>query len=457
MQASSLLLSAKGAVARSDVAAPRTPIQEIVHEALATTGQSIGTATQAPPGRDFSQVRIHTGPRAADAASALGARAFTVGSDIVFGEAQYRPDTVAGGALLRHELVHVVQQGAPSPGQGPSSRLTQTAPDDASERAAQEGAFEALSGSAREVLQRAPDVPGASATSAKVAAVTEKVRDLLSKGMTKWSISAGNVKDTLAELKPLNDGELTATLAQLEKEGLVERIFANVGAAESKAEASLIERIRRFRPARNLLLNIPSIPICEKPEKGDWEMARAFADLDGLVKDVEMVAKDFKLRKLGILAHGDVGGVIHIGTTEVNVANLDANRAKISEIAGFLTPDADVYVYGCVSAVGRAGSALLKELSLMLPGRRVIGFNVLTSTPTAGHKAAAEMCIWPDIQATDMKSDLLKDISKTRVPATDTAAAAKIAKDGQIIKWPVDERKEHDDGTKESEHHWFKK
>jgi Domain of unknown function (DUF4157)/Domain of unknown function (DUF4347) len=457
VQANSLLLRAQSSGSR--LATPDAPIPRIVHEALTTAGESIGTvgppSLRTPFGRDFSHVRIHTGPRAAEAAAALGARAFTADSDVVFGEGQYKPATVAGATLLTHELVHVVQQGTPR--QDPDSRLTLTSPDDPSEQAAEDGEFDGISHLGRHAVQRAPDTPGASAAEAKVAAVTVKVRGLLSKGMTKWSISSENVKDALAELKPLNDSEMTATLAQLERDGLVDRIFASVGATESKAEAPLIERIRRFRPARNLLLNIPSIPICEKPEKGDWEMARAFDDLDALVKDVETVAKDFKLRKLGILAHGDVGGVIHIGTTEINVANLDASRAKISTLAGFLTPDADVYVYGCVSAVGRAGSALLKELSSMLPGRRIIGFNVLTSTPMAGHFAAAEMCIWPDIQATDMKSDLFKDINKSRVPATESAAAAKIAKDGVIIKWPADERKERDDGTKESESHWFKK
>ena len=36
-------------------------------------------------GYDLSRVRVHTGPAAADAASALGARAFTVGQDVFFG------------------------------------------------------------------------------------------------------------------------------------------------------------------------------------------------------------------------------------------------------------------------------------------------------------------------------------------------------------------------------------
>ncbi|WP_206076837.1 eCIS core domain-containing protein [Massilia horti] len=63
-------------------------------------------------GHDFSRVRVHTGPEAADAARSVQARAYTLGSDIVFGAGEYAPATAAGKRLLAHELVHVVQQGS---------------------------------------------------------------------------------------------------------------------------------------------------------------------------------------------------------------------------------------------------------------------------------------------------------------------------------------------------------
>ena len=65
------------------------------------------------PAHDFSRVRIHTGEQAARAAAGVNARAFTVGSDIVFGANRYSPGTSAGNRLLAHELTHVVQQSAP--------------------------------------------------------------------------------------------------------------------------------------------------------------------------------------------------------------------------------------------------------------------------------------------------------------------------------------------------------
>lgn len=60
-------------------------------------------------GYDFSAVRVHTSPRAARTAAAIGAQAFTVGNDITFGAGQYRPGTKAGKRLIAHELMHVVQ------------------------------------------------------------------------------------------------------------------------------------------------------------------------------------------------------------------------------------------------------------------------------------------------------------------------------------------------------------
>lgn len=61
-------------------------------------------------GADFSGVRVHADARAASSSAALGAYAYTLGSDVVFGAGQYAPSTQAGRHLLAHELAHVVQQ-----------------------------------------------------------------------------------------------------------------------------------------------------------------------------------------------------------------------------------------------------------------------------------------------------------------------------------------------------------
>ena len=60
-------------------------------------------------GRDFSQVRLHTGSQAADMSSSISARAFTHGNDIYFNRGQFSPNTSEGQRLVAHELTHVAQ------------------------------------------------------------------------------------------------------------------------------------------------------------------------------------------------------------------------------------------------------------------------------------------------------------------------------------------------------------
>ena len=61
-------------------------------------------------GRDLSDVRLHTDSDAAAVARSLGAHAYTVGADIVFGSGKFRPDVTDGQRLIAHELTHVLQQ-----------------------------------------------------------------------------------------------------------------------------------------------------------------------------------------------------------------------------------------------------------------------------------------------------------------------------------------------------------
>jgi hypothetical protein len=59
-------------------------------------------------GTSFADVRVHVGPQA----SAIGALAFTQGSNLYFAQGQYNPHTPQGQQILGHELTHVVQQRA---------------------------------------------------------------------------------------------------------------------------------------------------------------------------------------------------------------------------------------------------------------------------------------------------------------------------------------------------------
>jgi outer membrane protein OmpA-like peptidoglycan-associated protein len=61
-------------------------------------------------GRDFSDVRVHSGGQAAESARSIQALAYTAGNHIVFGASQHQPSSEEGKRLLAHELAHVAQQ-----------------------------------------------------------------------------------------------------------------------------------------------------------------------------------------------------------------------------------------------------------------------------------------------------------------------------------------------------------
>jgi hypothetical protein len=82
--------------------------------ALSTSvGASLPPAVAAILGRaydhDLSNARLHTGGTAGRTTKDLGARAFSIGSDVYMGAGEYAPGTAAGNELLAHELAHVVQ------------------------------------------------------------------------------------------------------------------------------------------------------------------------------------------------------------------------------------------------------------------------------------------------------------------------------------------------------------
>lgn len=112
--------AATAASPRSSLAGSRSPVPEEVAGVLGSPGNPLATATRSffEPrfGHDFGRVRVHADARAADAARAVGALAYTVGRDVVFGRGRYAPGSAEGDRLIAHELAHVAQQRADASG-----------------------------------------------------------------------------------------------------------------------------------------------------------------------------------------------------------------------------------------------------------------------------------------------------------------------------------------------------
>jgi hypothetical protein len=92
----------------------------MVHNVLTAPGTPLDRETNSfmssHMGHDFGDVRVHTDASADASAKAVGAKAYTVGRDLVFAAGEYQPGDNMGRHLIAHELAHVVQQGGAGDG-----------------------------------------------------------------------------------------------------------------------------------------------------------------------------------------------------------------------------------------------------------------------------------------------------------------------------------------------------
>lgn len=106
--------SKQGMLRRPNGNLDRVLAPPIVEDALRSSGRPLEPSTREAMelgfGHDFSRVRVHTDPVAAESARAVNAFAYTVGRNIVFDSGQYDPYGIEGRRLIGHELAHVAQQ-----------------------------------------------------------------------------------------------------------------------------------------------------------------------------------------------------------------------------------------------------------------------------------------------------------------------------------------------------------
>lgn len=112
--AASVLSKAGGMFFKARPGGPTNANPASVRDQLGSGGPlpgSVRSRMESAFGSNFGGVRLHTDGKAAQLSDQLNARAFTVGEHVAFGPGEYHPGTIAGDALMAHELAHVVQQG----------------------------------------------------------------------------------------------------------------------------------------------------------------------------------------------------------------------------------------------------------------------------------------------------------------------------------------------------------
>lgn len=162
--------------AANETAAPNTIYRDAAVGASTQT-QALGAVDTALGQRGAGEkhesgATFHNDASAHGASQALGAKAFTAGSDVYFGAGQYQPGTPAGETLIRHELTHVQQSAGvapPAPG-----NFQVSSPHDAAETAATASASGAGAGASASGAAASPatiyrdPLPGAPAPAAGV-------------------------------------------------------------------------------------------------------------------------------------------------------------------------------------------------------------------------------------------------------------------------------------------------
>lgn len=179
--------------ARDDGPAGDGGAPDSVRDVVSSPGRSMDESVQREMedkmGGSFEDVQLHTGPKAAEAADSINARAFTVGNHVAFNSGEYNPDSDSGKKVLAHELTHVRQQtdgrvsllpkaGVEHPGIDPAEggviqrrghemivqpKLEVSSPNDPAEREAERVAEQVMemdeaSGAAGTEAQKSPDV-----------------------------------------------------------------------------------------------------------------------------------------------------------------------------------------------------------------------------------------------------------------------------------------------------------
>ena len=155
-------------------------------------------------GEELDDVRVHSDPASAEAAAALGARAFTLGSDIYMGEGE------GGDAeLLAHEAAHTLQQDGVAG--APQAKMAVSSPGDRLEVEADRVASAAVSGGTAPVSVGA----GHGIQREGKGDVVAQVRDKMSYGVIDWAITNEEATASFDLLVGLEQPALRAALGRL--------------------------------------------------------------------------------------------------------------------------------------------------------------------------------------------------------------------------------------------------
>src|SRR5207245_1240497 len=98
--------------AKLTVGHPDDPLEreadDVAEQVMRMPDESVSTQGMSPPAVQRKCAECEQ--EAEEPSRAMGARAYTFGTDVAFRAGEFSPETVDGQRLLAHELTHVIQQ-----------------------------------------------------------------------------------------------------------------------------------------------------------------------------------------------------------------------------------------------------------------------------------------------------------------------------------------------------------
>ncbi|HET6150151.1 MAG TPA: DUF4347 domain-containing protein [Polyangia bacterium] len=167
------------------------------------------------------------------------------------------------------------------------------------------------------------------------------------------------------------------------------------------------------------------------PEKTGWSHQVEFSDLQDLLQKLNALRPSIKgqITKLGIVAHGDEGGVVEIGP-KLTVNTAAGSAIDLQQLDSFLVSYARVIFFSCIAGDGERGTTFLNLLSgRFFLHRHIIGFDVFALYATVGANAPGAM------DAADKNKFAMPAGPRGRDPRlTEYSWYAKWSLDGRVIK-----------------------
>jgi len=163
-----------------------------------------------------------------------------------------------------------------------------------------------------------------------------------------------------------------------------------------------------------------------------------------------------EIARLGLMAHGDQGGVWAANgknaSALITPENVASYHDDLHAIGLFTNEQSTVILVGCLSAQGEPGTKLLAALSRIWTHRTIVGFTTLGYRHPGAMKRLGEPCELPGMRDTDAPSGLYADSKYKRkldmqwsdfdkLPwASEKSLHVKIVKDGFVVRCPSDEQ-----------------